>query len=424
MASKFIDILPIELYIASRYVSANLKQSLIIMLAVGIGVALIVFIPSINLSFFQYFLDKTVQNAPHITLTRELDTMPRTKQAVETVLQQESPQARLLFSDQTNTRRRNISAYKRLMTELGRFPGVTAVAPSVREQVIIVKGSQNRTASLQGIVPSLEIAVSSLKTDVIEGNLEAMGPNDVFLGSALADELNAGVGDRIQLITPYGSRSYKVTGLIKTGVYQQDLSTIVQPLESAQKLLSLENQVTNIGVKIKDIYQAENTARILANLYQLKARSWMEDNKIFLDQIGNFRVIIAVINFLIVFAAATSITSILIMVVASKSKEIGILKAMGTAPNAIMRLFIIQGIGLSVLGIVAGFIGAYGLITLYNLSPMAKSETILGIQRPPTVMNTEFAILAIIYALISSILASLFPAWRASRLDPVEAINQ
>ena len=165
-------------------------------------------------------------------------------------------------------------------------------------------------------------------------------------------------------------------------------------------------------------------AKDLGALYNLKARSWMEDNKIFLDQIANFRIIIGVINFLIVFAAATSITSILIMVVASKSKEIGILKAMGASPGSIMRLFIAQGICLSLFGIAAGFLGANGLITLYNLSPMAKGSTILGIERPPTVMSQEYAILALIYALISSMLASLFPAWRASRLDPVEAINQ
>lgn len=424
MGSRLTDLLPLELYIASRYVSANMKQSLIIMLAVGIGVSLIVFIPSINLSFFKYFLDKTVENSAHITLTRELNTMPRNEEALKKQLQVKEKHQKLLFSDQTSIRRRNITAYKRLISELEKFPGVTAVSPSVRDQVIVVKGSQSRTASLRGVIPDLENTLNHFEDDVIEGNLESMGPNDVFLGSALADELNAGPGDRVQLLTPYGNHSYKIAGLIESGIYQQDLTTLYQPLESAQKLLNLNNEVTHIGLKIQDIYNAKNMASVLGDLYNLKARSWMEDNKIFLDQIANFRIIIAVINFLIVFAAATSITSILIMVVASKSKEIGILKAMGTSPGSIMRLFIAQGICLSLLGIAAGFLGANGLITLYNLSPMGKGSTILGIERPPTVMNTEYAILALIYALISSMLASLFPAWRASRLDPVEAINQ
>jgi lipoprotein-releasing system permease protein len=246
----------------------------------------------------------------------------------------------------------------------------------------------------------------------------------VFLGVNLADELGVGVGDRVQLITAYGERSYKVAGLVKTGIYQQDLVLLYMPLQSAQKLLAMDNQVTHLGLKVRNIYQAETIARTLANVYHLKARSWMEENKIFLDQIANFRVIIGVINFLIVLAAATSITSILIMVVASKSKEIGILKAMGASPAAIMRLFIAQGMFLSMLGTAAGYVGAWGLIALYNLSPMGRGQSILGIERPPTVMSQDYAIMALVYAAICSVLASFFPAWRASQLDPVEAINQ
>jgi lipoprotein-releasing system permease protein len=415
--------LPVEYYIATRYVTANLRQSLIIMLAVGIGVALIVFIPSVNLSFFQYFLDKTVQDSAHINITRELDTMPQDERLLKKTLQT-GPNTRVLFSDQTLTRRRNITAYRRLASQIEKLPGVIAISPTVREQVIAVHGSQTHSASLTGIIPSLENTVSLVEQDVVEGNLESMGPSEVFIGVELADELGVGIGDRIQLLTAFGNRSYKIAGLIKTGVYQQDLVTLYMSLKSAQRLLDLNNEVTGLGIKIKDIYAAESMARLIAEAYHVKARSWMEDNKIFLDQISNFRVIIAVINFLIIFAAATSITSILIMVVASKSKEIGILKAMGLTPPAILRLFVSQGIFLSLLGTVVGILGALGLIALYNISPAGRGTTILGIERPPTVINIPYTILAFVYAMLSSILASLFPAWQASRLDPVKAINQ
>lgn len=424
MFERFINLLPVEFYIASRYVSANIRQSLIIMLAVGIGVALIIFIPSINLSFFEHFLNQTVEDSAHITLTREMETMERNKTLLTPRLEDENPGNRILFSDQTEIRRRNITAYRRLMREVERFPGVTAVAPFVREQVIIVKGAQNRSATVNGIIPERQEAVTHIEDDVTEGDLQTIGPNDVFVGAELAHELGVGVGDRVQLLTAFGNRSYKVAGVIKTGVYQQDLTQVYLSLQSAQRLLQMNNEITGLGVKISDIYEAENVARTMAALYHIKARSWMEDNKIFLDQVSNFRIIIAVINFLIVFAAATSITSILIMVVASKSKEIGILKAMGTTPKAIMRLFITQGIFLSILGIVAGFFGALALIAIYNASPAGKGETIIGIERPPTVLNIQYTILAFVYAIITSILASTVPAWQASRLDPVKAINQ
>jgi lipoprotein-releasing system permease protein len=423
MGRSITGSLPIELYIAARYVTANVRQSLIIMLAVGIGVALIIFIPSINMSFFQYFLDETVQNSAHITLTRELDTMPRN----ERMLQQALPRpadAQILYSDQTLTRRRNITAYRALMEQLEKLPGVTAVSPYIREQVIAVRGNQNRAAALRGIIPALENAVSNIEEDVETGNLETMGPDEVFLGIELAGELGVGVGERLQVLTAFGERSYKVAGLIKTGVYQQDLTILYMPLTAAQRLLRMNNEVTGLGVKIADIYQAEAMARLIADAWHVKTRSWMEENKIFLDQIQNFRIIIAVINFLIIFAAATSITSILIMVVASKSREIGILKAMGLRPQAIMRLFVSQGIFLSLLGAVAGFLGAVALIAIYNASPAGKGATILGIERPPTVLNLQYTLLAFVYSVISSLLASFVPAWQASRLDPVKAINQ
>lgn len=150
----------------------------------------------------------------------------------------------------------------------------------------------------------------------------------------------------------------------------------------------------------------------------------MEDNEIILSQIGMFRVIIAFISFLIVFAAASSITSVLIMVVSSKSREIGILKAMGLQGPAIMRLFVFQAVCLSLLGAAAGVLGGQGLISLYNATPYSRAETFLGIARQPVAMNAEYTGYALFYALLSSVLASLIPAWNASRLDPVKAINQ
>ncbi len=417
--------LPVDLFIAARYILANLRQSLIIMLAVGIGVSIIIFIPSVNLSFFNYFLQKTVESSPHITVTRELDTMPRNQEALQTLVPRLLPQAgRILYSDQTQTRRRNILAYKRLMDQLERMPGVVAVAPYVKEQVIAVRGNQSRAADLNGILPDREILITSLADDVMEGDILAMGTNEVFIGYLLADELGVGIGDRIKLVSAFGERSYKVGGLIKTDIYLRDYSIIYQPLQQAQKLLDMNNEVTGLGLKIKDIYDAETMARLIAETYNVKTRSWMEDNKVYLDQISNFRVIISVISILIIFAAATSITSVLIMVVASKSKEIGILKAMGTRPRAILRLFVSQAILLSILGAIGGFFGALFLIWIYNLSPAGHGTTVLGIEREPTTLNVEFTIYAFIYSIGASVLASIIPAWMASRLDPVEAINQ
>lgn len=411
---------PLELYIASRYIRQNIRQSLIILLAVGIGVSIIIFIPSINLSFFGYFLEKTVENAAHIEVTRELDTLPRNRYQIHTAF----PKAdRWILADQTQTRKRNLKTYTHWMDEFQALPGVVETAPFVSEQIVVTHGSQVRGATLRGILPEKEMKLTNLRDHIKSGNLEAIGTKDVFLGWRLADELGVHEGNRVKLVTSEGSYHYKLAGLIDSGIYEKDLSTVLLSLPSAQQALNMTNEVTGIGIKIKDIYEAENLARYIARTYHLKAVSWMEENKVFLDQIANFRSIIAVISFLIVFAAASSITSILIMVVSSKSREIGILKAMGTTPGTIIRLFLIQAIFLSILGAIAGVFGGMGLISLYNLTPMATAETFLGVGREPVTLNVEYTFIAIFYAMLSSILASLFPAWQAGKLDPVKAIH-
>lgn len=413
--------LPIEWYIAARYIRSNIRQSLIVALAVGIGVSIIIFIPSVNLSFFNDLLTKTVEDAPHIRVTQEINTLERNKRLLNSTLPKDEV---VLFSDQTVPRRRNIQAYRRFMTELLQVPGVEEAAPYIAEQIIISRGSRVRGASLQGIIPEKEKIITNIEDDIESGNFDALSGNQAFIGWRLADELKVDVGERVQLVTSQGTRSYKVAGIIKYGIYQRDMDTVLISLQSSQNLLNLPNEVTGIALRVKDIYQARNIGGLIARTYNVKTKSWMEDNEVILEQIANFKVIIGFISFLIVFAAATSITSVLIMVVASKSKEIGILKSMGMTPNAIIRLFLIQAIFLSILGAMAGVLGGIGLIALYNATPFAKAETVLGVGRQPVRLNLEYTYIAIFYAMLSSFLASLIPAWQAGKLDPVKAINQ
>ncbi|MBY0404306.1 MAG: ABC transporter permease, partial [Cyanobacteria bacterium] len=394
--------LPIEWYIAARYISSNIKQSIIVALAVGIGVSIIIFIPSVNLSFFDDLLTKTVEDYPHIRVTQEYNTTAQNQETLTAILPAllkelfpgvtlpgevsdksisqealspgDTPKiGKILFSDQTVPRRRNLTAYRRMMVELLKVPGVTDAAPYISEQVIVAHGSRVRGAGLRGVIPDKEKEISRIEEDIQEGNFDNLNGNQVFLGWRLADEIGVKVGQHVQLVTSRGTKSFKVTGLVKTGIYQQDMDTVMLSLQSAQNLLNMSNEVTGISLRLKDYYQAKILGNTIAKSYRVKTRSWMEDNEIILQQVANFRVIISFISFLIVFAAATSITSVLVMVVASKSKEIGILKAIGMKEMAIIRLFLIQAIFLSILGAMAGVLGGMVLIAVYNATPFAKA---------------------------------------------------
>jgi ABC-type lipoprotein release transport system permease subunit len=426
--------LPFAAYLALRYTRANLKQSAIVAFSVGLGVSIIIFTPSVNLTFFNDLLKKVVEDAPHIRVTREMDTFARNQRAINRLLTQVPPPSagpntgtpaawQAILSDRTLTRRRNITGYRALMRQLEAWPGVTYTAPFITEQAIVAHGAQVRGGALRGIVPRLEARVSSLEEDVISGQLDALGDQDIFLGWRLAEELHVSPGQRVKVFTAFGQRSYRVAGLTKTGVAATDLAAMVVSLHSMQRLVNLPNQVTGISLRILDIYAARDMAQALGKRYGLKARSWMEDNQTFLEQISAFRIIVSMINFLIVFASASSITSVLIMIVASKSREIGILKAMGARPRVLMQVFVLQALCLSLLGVGVGVLGGQGWISLYNASPFSKAETVLGVERKPVQMSSEFTLYAIFFALLSSVLASFIPAWQAGRLDPVKAIQ-
>lgn len=408
-----------ELFIAFRYMTANIKQSLIISGAVGIGVSIIVFIPSVNLSFFNDLIDKTVSSSPNITIIKELDTFQGDIRVLKRNIGKN-----ILLTDQTITRRRNIKSYKSVLKQIKGERQIVAAAPYASGQAIVVRGAQERGVSIRGIIPEQETKIINIKEDIIRGRIDGLGINDVVIGIELAKKLNVDLEDRITVAGPRGiSKTFKIIGIFSTGLRDQDEGKIYTNLKSGQQILVLGTDVTGIGVKIKDIYEADNVSEVLHELTGLTTRSWMEDNKQILEQISRFKLIIGFINFLIIFAAASSITSVFILLISSKSKEIGILKSMGSKNFSIMAIFLGQAVILSVVGYLVGLIGAKALITWYSHMLSSATSTFLTTSIPVLKVNVQYALLALVYSMFTSLLASIIPAYQAAKLNPVEAIN-
>jgi lipoprotein-releasing system permease protein len=423
--------LPAEWHIASRYLWANPRQSALIAAAVGIGVSIIVFVPSVNLSFYNNLLNKSINSAPQVRVMREDKTIQRDRKAVlpdiqalpQTPRQAQRQDQRVIFADQTEIRRQKLLGYRSLMDALMRLPGVVAVAPAIGENVVVVNGNRRLTASLRGVDPRREQQVTDIRNDIRSGDFDHLASGQAFIGWRLADELGVSIGERFNVITADGRQSLKVVGLTDTGLYFNDIQDLYVNIAQAQRLLDLPGQVSSIGLKLADYNDADEVSTAVQRQFALKTRNWMEDNSEMLQQNASFRVIIGFINFLIIAAAASSITSMLIMTIANKSREIGILKAMGMTQGAIIRIFMTQAMLLSLLGAGLGLLGGQGIISIYNATPYAKA-TVMGIERQPVTINWEYAGIAIFYALLTSFFASLLPAWQAGRLDPVKAINQ
>lgn len=409
-----------ELFIALRYVTSNIRQSIIITLAISIGVSLIIWIPSINLSFFGDLIDKSVASAPNVTITKELDTFKKNAPKFNLFF----GDRRLLLKDQVQTRKRNIKSYKEIIEQIKHVEQIEAMAPYVDEQGFVIRGAEERGAQIRGIIPEREIKVVDIEDDIIRGRIRDLGINDIVIGITLAEKLNADLGDRVTVAGPRGSsKSLKVVGIFSTGLRERDEFQVYVSLKSGQQIFNLGNDVNGIGIKIKDIYKAREVAQNLREITGLDVDSWMEENKQILDQISRFRLIITFINFLIIFSAASSITSVFIMLIASKSKEIGILKSMGAKNFSVMAMFVIQAISLSLIAYLIGLGFSKLLIAWYAGIVETAGETFLSTEVPEFKISVEYAVLAFFYSLFTSILASIIPSYQAAKLNPVEAIN-
>lgn len=408
-----------EFFIAWRYMTSNIRQSLIILAAVGIGVSIIIFVPSINLSFFNDLIDKSVSSAPHITVKRELETFDNVSRVLD-----ENYEKKFLLKDQTITRRRTIKSYKSVISDIENVDGITATSPYISGQGIAVRGAEEIGVNIRGVIAEREAKVVDIEEDIIEGRFSNISINDVVIGVELAEKLNVGIGDRFTLIGSKGeAKTFKVIGIFSTGLIARDEGQVYVNLKSAQQLFGIGNDVVGVGINVDDIYEADKVADKVQNITKLTADSWMTDNKQILDQLARFRVIIAFINFLIIFAAASSITSILVMMIASKSKEIGIMKSIGAKSFSILVIFVSQAIILGLLGYLCGVLGAKILINWYISIISQAKGTFLTTEIPEIKMNFEYAMLALFYSVFTSFLASLIPAYQAAKLNPVEAIN-
>lgn len=409
-----------ELFIAFRYITSNLRQSIIITAAMSIGVTLIIWIPSINLSFFGDLIDKSVESSPHITITKELDTFERNKDTFDLIFVDK----KLLLEDQVLTRKREIRAYKEVIENIKDVPRIEAMAPFVEQQGFVIRGAEERGAQIRGIIPDKEVQIIDIEEDIVEGEIRNLGINDIAVGVTLADKLNVGLGDRVIVTGPRGtSKNLKVIGIFSTGLRANDEFKVYVSLKTGQQIFELGNSVNGIGIKVSDIYEAENIAEKLRNITGLKVDSWMVENRQILDQINRFRLIIVFINFLIIFSAASSITSVFSMLIASKSREIGILKSMGAKSHSIMALFVTQAVFLSLIAYFIGLLGAKLLLIWYGGLIEEAGETFLTSGVPEFKISVPYAVLAFFYSQFTSILASVIPSYQAAKLNPVEAIN-
>ena len=324
-------------------------------------------------------------------------------------------------------------------------PQVVASAPFVLSQVLLAQGEDMRGALVRGIDPAQEVlvtdAVALMPTEVL-AQLQP-GSFGVVLGSELARALGVKTGERITLVAPGGQvtpagvvprmKQLTVLGLLDSGHYEYDASLALLHLDDAQKIFRLEGP-NGIRVKLKDAQQARSVADELTPLLgeDVVVRDWTRANRTWFAAVQIEKRMMFIILTLIVAVAAFNLVSTLVMTVTDKQADIAILRTLGASPGSIMGIFVVQGALVGVIGTLSGLV--LGLVVAFNIGSIVPAiERALGasflpkdiylISRMPS--DPQWADIGpvVIIALVLALVATLYPSWRASRIDPAEALR-
>jgi lipoprotein-releasing system permease protein len=321
--------------------------------------------------------------------------------------------------------------------------GVVAVTPFIFSQAMLTSENNVRGIILRGIDPNTAGRVINVESALKKGSMDSLKREDgpaglpgILLGKELAQTLGVMLDDTVVVVSPLGAlapmgtgplmKKFRVGGIFDSGMYEYDTSLAYISLRSAQKFLAMDDAVSGVEVKVQDIYGVKRVGRSIQKAlgFPFWTKDWMQMNKSLFAALKLERTVMFIILVLIVLVAAFGIVSTLIMVVMEKNKDIAILKSMGATAKSVTRIFIFQGLVIGVVGTILGLMGGYGIcILLAKYQFISLPSDVYYISRLPVKMNGIDFVLVALSAIGISFLATLYPSWQASKLDPAEALR-
>ena len=423
-----------ELFVSIRHLSAKKSQKFISLntwisiAGVGLGVMALIVVIAVMSGFSKDLRDKILGTNSHVVVS--------------------------------NMNRAMVENYDGILKKVRSVKGVIAAAPFIMNQVMLINGDRVSGIVVRGIDPEKEETVSDLGKNMVSGTVSDLKTKSSFsgeikgrekknragiiLGKELLRRLGVGVGDIVSMVSPVSRvtpvgliprmKLFKVVGVFESGMYEYDANLSFILLKSAQKFFSMKNGVSGIEVRVADIEQAGNIASVIQKElgFPYLVRDWMRMNRNLFSALKLEKIVMFIILILIIFVAAFNIVSTLFMLVMEKAKEIAILKSMGASCSSIMKIYSYQGL---VIGLVGTFLGcAAGFVIVPNLNEIVSSiESIFGIvafpsdvyylDRLPSKIQYMDSFLIIIFSVVICLVASLYPAWRASKLDLVDGLR-
>lgn len=401
-----------EWTVALRFLREGGMQTLLIVAGTTIGIAVIVFITGFLGDLQRDLVKRTLGVQAHIVIrpAEEVARPLRAAPAAAVALPQVQTRAQRL---------RSVDQWQALVPALAATPGIRAISPIAAGPGIITRGDANRTVTIIGIVPERYIAVTHFDENIVAGELR-LDPGDVLIGTDLARDLGVGVGDKVRLATPTSpGNAYQVRGIYDLGMRNLNRTYAHVGLAPAQAMHALPGGVSSLELAIDDLFGAEKLAARLRRTMPHEVESWMQANPQLLAGLYNQTVMTLLIRFFLALVVAIGVSSVLVVAVVQKTKEIGILRAMGAARGRILRVFLLQGALIGAGGALLGCAAGYTLS--FVMSDILRSSD--GTRLFTARLDPQLYLYTLLAAIALGLAAAMMPARRASRLDPAEAIR-
>ena len=410
---------PKELYIGLRYTRAKRRNgfvsfiAMISMIGIALGVAALIVVLSVMNGFGKELKERTLGMTSHATVTGQDGYLQNWRKTREKLIGQ---------------------------------PNLLDSAPYTQAEAMLSNGGRVSGAIIRGILPSEEPKVSDVGDKMVSGQLKDLKPGEygIILGRELANALGVYEGEKITVITPQASitpvgvlprlRRFTVVGVFEAGMHQFDRSMAMMHMRDAQKLFSLDGKVNGLRLKLVDMFNARQVSYEIENTLgdDYWVRDWTNMHSNLFKALKTEKVVMFIILLLIVAVAAFNIISTLVMTVKDKQADIAILRTLGMTPGSLMMVFIIQGVFIGLIGTVLGV--AFGVPIALNVSDIvAGIEHMFSTKFLPadvyyiTKISADLRVSEVltysISAFLLSVLATIYPAWRASKVQPVDALR-